>query len=64
MTIDTNLYKAEVLQHEEFFDRIYDKLPKELFFIRQLLLSSLWRSGDKWLVGSKASVPTHTTSGF
>jgi phosphoenolpyruvate carboxykinase (GTP) len=64
MTIDTNLYKAEVLQHEEFFDRVYDKLPKELFFIRQLLLSSLWRSGDKWLVGSQQSVPTHTSSSF
>ncbi len=62
MTIDTKLYKDEVLQHEEFFDRIYDKLPKELFFIRQLLLSALWRSGDKWLAGSKLSLTTHTSS--
>lgn len=62
MTIDTKLYKDEVLQHEEFFDRVYDRLPKELFFIRQLVLSSLWRSGDKWLVGGNVSVTTHMTN--
>jgi phosphoenolpyruvate carboxykinase (GTP) len=61
MTIDTRLYKDEVLQHEEFFDRVYDKLPKELFFIRQLVLSSLWRTGDKWLAGGHVGVTTHMT---
>ncbi|HRP69491.1 MAG TPA: phosphoenolpyruvate carboxykinase domain-containing protein, partial [Turneriella sp.] len=60
MTINTRLYKDEVLQHEEFFDRIYDKLPKELFFIRQLILSSLWRTGDDWVVG-QVGVTTHST---
>jgi phosphoenolpyruvate carboxykinase (GTP) len=58
MMIDTRLYKDEVLQHEEFFDRVYDKLPKELFFIRQLILSSLWRTGEKWHVGGHVSVTT------
>jgi phosphoenolpyruvate carboxykinase (GTP) len=27
---------------------MYDKLPKEFFFIRELLLSSLWRSPEHW----------------
>jgi phosphoenolpyruvate carboxykinase (GTP) len=61
MTIDTRLWKNEVLQHEEFFDSIYDKLPKELFWIRQLLLSSLWRSGEKWLVGGHVAITTRAS---
>lgn len=61
MTIDTRLWKNELLQHEEFFDSFYDKLPKELFWIRQLLLSSLWRSGDKWLVGRNVSITTRAS---
>jgi phosphoenolpyruvate carboxykinase (GTP) len=27
---------------------LYDRLPKELIFIRQLFLSSLWRSPERW----------------
>ncbi|MCS6972748.1 MAG: phosphoenolpyruvate carboxykinase domain-containing protein, partial [Leptospiraceae bacterium] len=61
MTIDTRLWKNEALQHEELFDSIYDKLPKELFWIRQLLLSSLWRSGEKWLAG-KVGVTTRASN--
>jgi phosphoenolpyruvate carboxykinase (GTP) len=48
MNIDRELWKKEVLSHEELFERIYDKLPKEFFFIRELLLSALWRSPAKW----------------
>jgi phosphoenolpyruvate carboxykinase (GTP) len=28
MSIDRELWKKELLSHEEFFERIYDKLPK------------------------------------
>jgi phosphoenolpyruvate carboxykinase (GTP) len=28
--------------------KLYDRLPKELVFIRELILSSLWRSPEHW----------------
>jgi phosphoenolpyruvate carboxykinase (GTP) len=48
MTVDRELWKQEVLSHEELFGKLYDKLPKEFLFMRELLLSSLWRSPAKW----------------
>jgi phosphoenolpyruvate carboxykinase (GTP) len=48
MTIDREPWKKELLSHEELFSQFYDKLPKEFFFIRELLLSSLWRSPEHW----------------
>ncbi|MEI2708737.1 MAG: hypothetical protein V9E96_06950 [Chitinophagaceae bacterium] len=41
-------WKQELFGHEELFSKMYDKLPKEFFFIRELLLSSLWRSPEHW----------------
>jgi len=48
MAIDREEWKAELLQHAELFEKMYDKLPKEFIFMRELLLSSLWRSPAKW----------------
>jgi phosphoenolpyruvate carboxykinase (GTP) len=48
MHIDREKWKQEVLGHEELFEKMYDKLPKEFTFMRELLLSSLWRSPEKW----------------
>ncbi|MFZ4056600.1 MAG: phosphoenolpyruvate carboxykinase (GTP) [Ferruginibacter sp.] len=48
MTVDREPWKKELLSHEELFSRMYDKLPKEFFFIRELLLSALWRSPEHW----------------
>ncbi|MBL7857108.1 MAG: phosphoenolpyruvate carboxykinase (GTP) [Cyclobacteriaceae bacterium] len=48
MEIDREAWKAELLGHAELFERMYDKLPKEYIFMRELLLSSLWRSPAKW----------------
>lgn len=48
MEVDREDWKKELLEHEKLFNRMYDKLPKELFFIRELLLSSLWRSPEHW----------------
>ena len=48
MTVDREAGKKELLSHEELFERTYDKLPKEIFFMRELLLSALWRSPEKW----------------
>lgn len=48
MNVEREPGKQELLSHEELFERMYDKLPKEFFFMRELLLSSLWRSPEKW----------------
>lgn len=48
MTIDREEWKQELLSHAELFERMYDRLPKEFIFMRELLLSSLWRSPEKW----------------
>jgi phosphoenolpyruvate carboxykinase (GTP) len=48
MTVDREDWKHELLSHAELFERMYDRLPKEFIFMRELLLSSLWRSREKW----------------
>ena len=48
MSIDREEWKQELLAHQELFERMYDSLPKEYLFMRQLLLSSLWRSPAQW----------------
>jgi phosphoenolpyruvate carboxykinase (GTP) len=48
MTIDREEWKKELVGHQELFERMYDKLPKEFLFMRQLLLSGLWRSPEQW----------------
>ncbi len=48
MLIDREQWKHELLSHAELFERMYDRLPKEFIFMRELLLSSLWRSPAKW----------------
>jgi phosphoenolpyruvate carboxykinase (GTP) len=48
MEVDREAWKAELLSHGELFARMYDKLPKEFIFMRELLLSALWRSPEHW----------------
>ena len=48
MMVDREGWKQELLSHAELFEKMYDKLPKEFIFMRELLLSSLWRSPEKW----------------
>ena len=48
MSIDREVWKQEILSHEELFIKLYDRLPKEMLAVRELLLSSLWRSPEKW----------------
>jgi phosphoenolpyruvate carboxykinase (GTP) len=48
MTVDRDLWMQEILSHEELFMRLYDRLPKELIFIRELILSGLWRAPEHW----------------
>jgi phosphoenolpyruvate carboxykinase (GTP) len=48
MTVDREPWKQELLSHEELFEKFYDKMPKEFLFMRELLLSALWRSPEHW----------------
>jgi len=48
MSVDRAVWQREILSHEELFVKLYDRLPKELLFIRELTLSSLWRSPEHW----------------
>jgi phosphoenolpyruvate carboxykinase (GTP) len=51
MSIDRHVWARELLSHEELFSNLYDRLPKEMIFVRQLLLSALFRSPEHWEVG-------------
>ena len=48
MSIDVKAWQQEVLLHEELFIKLYDRLPKELINVRDLILSSLWRTPENW----------------
>lgn len=48
MSVDREIWKEELLGHEELFSKLYDKLPKEFFYMRELMLSGLWRSPEHW----------------
>jgi len=44
MKICRDEWRREILLHEELFEKLYDRLPKEFLHMRQLILSGLWRS--------------------
>ena len=48
MSIDRDVWQEEISSHEELFIKLYDRLPKEFIFMRELILSSLWRSPEHW----------------
>jgi phosphoenolpyruvate carboxykinase (GTP) len=48
MSVDRDLWKEELVSHEELFVKMYDRLPKEFLHMRQLILSGLWRSPERW----------------
>jgi phosphoenolpyruvate carboxykinase (GTP) len=48
VSFDRTEWKQEILQHDELFISLYDRLPKELSFIRNLMLSAIWRSPEHW----------------
>ncbi len=47
-SVDRDVWKDEIVSHEELFVKMYDRLPKEFLHIRQLILSGLWRSPEHW----------------
>jgi phosphoenolpyruvate carboxykinase (GTP) len=48
MSVPREAWKSEVLSHQELFERLYDRIPKEFYLMRELVLSSLWRSAEEW----------------
>ena len=40
MSIDRDKLKMQTLQHEELFLQLFDRLPKEMIFLRELLIGS------------------------
>ncbi len=48
MECDVSEWQQEILLHEELFIKLYNRLPKELLSVRDLILSSLWRMPEKW----------------
>jgi phosphoenolpyruvate carboxykinase (GTP) len=48
MTVDREEAVKDAREHEELFDRFFDRLPKEFIYHRELLKSRLWRSPEVW----------------
>jgi phosphoenolpyruvate carboxykinase (GTP) len=48
MSVDRDEWDRELLQHDELFIRLYDRIPKEMLAIKELTLSGMWRSPDRW----------------
>ncbi len=48
MAVDREQWKGELLSHRELFEKLYDRLPQEFMFMRELTLSALWRSPEHW----------------
>ena len=48
MSADRGEWLQEIASHDELFFKMYDRLPKEMLFVRELLLSGLWRSPKHW----------------
>ncbi len=48
MAVDPDLWKQEVASHDELFNRLYDRIPKEMILMRELILSKMWRVPAVW----------------
>ena len=48
MSIDKSDWDKELLETDELFIKLYDRIPKEMMAIKALMLSGMWRSPDHW----------------
>jgi len=46
MNLDRDIWLKEIAMHDDLFFKLYDRLPKEMTFMRELLVSNLWRSPE------------------
>ncbi|MEQ1603898.1 MAG: phosphoenolpyruvate carboxykinase (GTP) [Pyrinomonadaceae bacterium] len=53
MHLDRDMWLKEIAMHDELFFKLYDRLPKEMTFIRELLVSNLWRSPELGLAAPR-----------
>jgi len=60
MNIDRDLWIKEISMHDDLFFKLYDRLPKEMTFVRELLVSSLWRSIEEGLAAPRAEAADKT----
>lgn len=60
MNLDRDLWLKEIASHDDLFFKLYDRLPKEMTFIRELLVSNLWRQHDLGLAAPRVE-PTAET---
>ncbi len=55
MGTDRDQWLQEIASHDDLFFKLYDRLPKELTFIRELLVSGLWRSPEHWELAARTT---------
>ncbi len=48
MSIDRSKWQKEIASHDELFVQLYDRIPKEFLFLKELTLSGLWRAPEHW----------------
>ncbi|MBI2213953.1 MAG: phosphoenolpyruvate carboxykinase (GTP) [Acidobacteria bacterium] len=51
MSVDKELWHKEIVQHEELFVKLYDRLPKEFIYVKELITSGLWRTPKSVHIG-------------
>jgi phosphoenolpyruvate carboxykinase (GTP) len=60
MNLDRDMWLKEIASHDDLFFKLYDRLPKEMTFIRELLVSNLWRSPELGLATPRPEPVTET----
>jgi phosphoenolpyruvate carboxykinase (GTP) len=58
MSIDRDIWLKEIALHAELFDKLGDRLPKELSIIRDLLTASLERSSERETETANETIPS------
>ena len=58
MNIDRDMWLKEIAMHDDLFFKLYDRLPKEMTFMRELLVSNLWRSPELGLAAPRVEPET------
>ena len=60
MYLDRDLWLKEIASHDDLFFKLYDRLPKEMTFIRELLVSNLWRQQELGLAAPRVEAADKT----